>query len=268
MTINTNAILISDLDRQQVRDLIQWLKTNRPDLWEMAQTSQIVETPENTTRWQTIKNWSKEHFWVNSDSLHGSYHITHDLEKSARNTASVMNTSNWIDAVGNGPLFFFAFKSLTAWPALGMAIALSGLTLLAANALSSAVAQGRPGRRWWAGSALVGLIAINGLQTVATGIGVEVLNNVPELAQMAAGQALDKVVQTKAENLQVLKNTVPSDIQKCEQASKALEAMPRTTAIAEKAFQSRYVRLYGTFANRQPSPFPRKSCPFVSGQTD
>lgn len=250
MTINTNAILISDLDRQQVRDLIQWLKTNRPDLWEMAQNPQIKPVSDSKTHWQTAKDWLQEHLAVNPDSLHGSYHITHDLQRSARNTANVMTTSNWIDALGNAPLFFFAFKSLTVVPALGATLLLSGLTLLASNALSSAVAQGRPGRWWWASSALVGLIAINVLQTVATGIGVEVINNAPELGQMAAGRALEKIVGAQAENIQVLKNNMPADIGKCEQARQALETMPRNTAIAEKAFQSRYVRLYGTFASQ------------------
>lgn len=263
MPINTDAVLISDLDRQNVRDLIQWLKTNRPDLVDQVQNPQPPAEPTISTRVAQAKSVALSLAFVAPKSLHGGYHVTPELEKSAMGTAVVMSASNWIDAIGNFPIFFFAFKSLTFFPAAFMAIALSLPALVTGNALSAVVAQGHQGRWKLAISALVlGLIPLNILQTLATGIDVEVINNQPELAQMAAGQALERIVTAKQEQLQALENHVPREIQACRQERQALEAMPRTTPVEEKAFQSRYVRLFGTFVSQsQPMTLPLAQLP-------
>ena len=259
MTINTDAVLISDLDRQNVRDLIQWIKTNRPDLVEQVLNPKPPVKPTLFTR----INQASSLALVSPKSLHGGYHVTPELEKSATATAVVMSASNWIDTFCNFPVFFFAFKSLTFFPAAFMAIALSLPALVAGNALSAVVAQGHKGRWKLAISALVlGLIPLNVLQTVATGIGIEVINNQPELAQIAAGRALDNIAQAQQGNLKTLENNQPREIQDCQQGQQALEAMPRTTAIEEKNFQSRYVRLFGTFASQsQPITAPTEKLP-------
>lgn len=256
MTINTDAILITDGDRQQVRDLIQWLKTNRPDLVEKARNPDILQQEQDHA--QTFRGKIEQlqklvpgFTYVHPDSLHGHYHVTPDLKKSAKATAVVMTTSNWIDTVGNLPVFFFAFKSLTFLPALGMAVLLSIPVLAASNALSTAVAHGHKGRWKLAIAALVfGLIPLNILQTVTTGIGMEVINNQSALAQVAAGDALDNIVEAKQQNLQFAETNLHPDIAKCEEGRQELEAMPRRNAMEEKAFQSRYVRLYGTFSSQ------------------
>jgi len=236
MPINTDAVLITDLDRQNVRDLIQWIKTNRPDLVDQVLNPKPPTKPTLSNRMEQAKSLA----FVAPKSLHGGYHVTPELEKSATATAVVMSASNWIDTLGNFPVFFFAFKSLPFGLPLFMAIALS---VVAGNALSAVVAQGHKGRWKLAISALVlGLIPLNVLQTVATGIGIEVINKQPELAQMAAGRALDNIAQAEQTNLKALANNQPREIQDCQQGQQALEAMPRTTAIEEKAFQSRYVR--------------------------
>jgi hypothetical protein len=109
---------------------------------------------------------------------------------------------------------------------------------------------------------LLGLIPLNVLQTVATGIGIEVINNQPELAQMAAGQALDRIMASKQEQLQAVEKNAPREIGECRQERQALEAMPRTNPFEEKAFQSRYVRLFGTFASQaQPMTLPSAQLP-------
>jgi hypothetical protein len=263
MPINTDAVLITDLDRQNVRDLIQWLKTNRPDLVEQVLNPQPPAKPTLTTRMDQAKSLASSLAFVAPKSLHGGYHVTPELEKSATATAVVMSASNWIDTLGNFPVFFFAFKSLTFFPAALMAIALSMPALVAGNALSAVVAQGHKGRWKLAIAALMlGLIPLNVLQTVATGIGIEVINNQPELAQMAAGQALDRIVASKQEQLQAVEDNAPREIQECRQERQALEAMPRTTPFEEKAFQSRYVRLFGTFASQaQPMTLPLAQLP-------
>ncbi|WP_223343412.1 MULTISPECIES: hypothetical protein [unclassified Synechocystis] len=48
--------------------------------------------------------------------------------------------------MGNLPVFFFAFKSLSFLPALGIALLLSVPVLAASNALSTTITHGHKGR--------------------------------------------------------------------------------------------------------------------------
>ncbi|MFM1843452.1 MAG: hypothetical protein RLZZ490_2195 [Cyanobacteriota bacterium] len=241
----------------QTRDFIQWIKTNRPDLVAKARNPELLTTPTSDTHTHQTSSPLTSLAFVDPKSLHGPYHVTPELKKTAHATAVMMTTSNWIDIVGNAPLFFFTFQSLTALVAFLMTIALSVPILVAGNAISAVVAQGHKGRWKLMLTALAfGLVPLNVLQTVATGIGIEVLNNQSELTQIAAGQALDGIVASKEKQLRTVESNIPRDIQECRQERKALETMPRNTSAEEKAFQSRYVRAFGTFAS-QSKPMTR-----------
>ncbi len=263
MLTGKNSILISDLDRQTVLDLIQWLKTNRPDLLEKARNPKAFTEDVAHTKKINIPLEILNQIRVDPDSLHGQYRVTSELKKSAKATATVITASNWIDTAGNFPIFLFAFKSLTLIPSIGISLLLSIPVLLSANAISTAVTHGHRGRWKLALTALIlGLIPLNILQTIATGIGMEVLNNQSELAQMAAGKAVDNVLQVKEVTLTDKKKNVPNDLKICSQERQSLEEMPRNTPIEEKAFQSRYVRIYGTFKSQsQPTMLPIEQLP-------
>jgi hypothetical protein len=262
MVANQNAILISDADRQQLRDFLQWLRTTRPDLVEQVRNGSLLSQPlseETNSLWQSFLSY----LTVQPDSLHGHYYVTPDLKKSAQATATMMTASNVIDAIGNFSCFFFAFKSLTLAPALFLALAMTGGVLVSANAVSVATSYGHKGRRWLAAAALfLGLIPLNILQTMATGVGVEIFNNQSELAQLRAGDSLNAILQAKEDKLAQAKKDQPAAISECQQEKQALAALPRATATEEKAFQSRYVRLYGTWANQsQPMTLPFEQLP-------
>ena len=261
--INRHAILISDRDRQQLLDLLQWLYTTRLDLVEQIRAEDGPQ--EQPTRWSTLKACLGE-LWdlarVHPDSLHGHYRVTPELKKSARATAAAMTASNWIDAAGGMPIFFFAAKSFTLIPALGFSLVMTALVLHFGNALSVVSVQGRKGHITLAAAAFIPLILLNIVQTLATGIGAEVFNNQPELAQLRAREALDGMVKTQEENIRQLVAHPPVLVTECRQARQSLETMPRQTALQEKAFQSRYVRIYGTFQSQsQGSTVPWEKQP-------
>jgi hypothetical protein len=250
MTTEKNAVVISDRDRQEVLDLIQWLKTNRPDLVKKASTHDNTSEVSPEPLLNQLGQKALKQLWVDAQSLHGQYHVTSELEKSAAATTGIINTSNWLDIIGNFPIFLFAFKSLPFFLPFVAALLMSIPLLAASNACSTAVAQGHKGRWKLALAALtLGLIPLNILQTVASGIGFEVLNNQAELVQIEAGKALDSILESKQQNYKELKASSPVEILLCQQETQLLNKMPRFNPIDEKAFQSRYVRLFGTFAN-------------------
>jgi hypothetical protein len=262
--INRNAILISDLDRQQVQDFLQWVKTTRPDLVEKARNPQPIEAVSDPrTTVQKVFQKTLDLAIVHPDTLHGHYRVTPELKKSAWATAAILTTSNWIDAIGNFSCFFFVFKSLTLVPALGFACLMTGTVLVAVNAVSVGSAHGHKGR--WSlaiASLILGLIPLNILQTAATGIGVEVFNNQPELAQLRSKDSLEDILKVKENKLALALANQPKVINECQQEKQSLETMPRKTDLEEKAFQSRYVRIYGTFQSQsQPITLPLDQLP-------
>ena len=260
---NQNAILITDRDRQELKDFLQWLRTTRPDLVEKARSPySSAEIPKENCL-QAIIHKTFNLAIVHPDSLHGHYRVTPELKKSAWATASMMTTSNWIDAIGNFSCFFFAFKSLSLVPALGFACLMTGTVLVAVNAVSVGSAHGHKGR--WSlaiASLILGLIPLNILQTAATGIGVEVFNNQPELAQLRSRDSLEDILKVKKNKLALALANQPKVINECQQEKQSLETMPRKTDLEEKAFQSRYVRIYGTFQSQsQPMTLPLDQLP-------
>ena len=259
--INPHALLISDRDRQQLLDLLQWLRTTRPDLVEKSQNP--YQAPAKKKFLTQLTETASDLALVNPTDLHGHYRVTPALKKSAVTTAAVMTGSNLIDALGNFSVFFFAFKSLSLVPALGISVLMTVAVLKVANALCVASSHGHKGRWGWAMTALVlGLIPINILQTAATGVGAEIFNNASELAQLRASDSLQAILKTKDDKLTEAKKNLPPVITECQQEKQALEAMPRKNALEEKAFQSRYVRIYGTFQNQsQPLNLPLEQLP-------
>ncbi|MEB3190425.1 MAG: hypothetical protein VKL42_08800 [Snowella sp.] len=259
--IDPNAILISDRDRQQLLDFLQWLRTTRPDLVEKCRNP--YQAPEKKKALNQLAETAYDLAIVNPSDLHGHYRVTPALKKSAKATAAVMTGSNLIDALGNFSCFLFASKSLPFVLALGTSVTMTVVVIKMANALCVASSHGHKGRWGWAITALVcGLIPINILQTAATGVGAEIFNNAPELAQLRASDSLQAILKTKEEKLSQALANPPQVITECQREKQALETMARRTDLEEKAFQSRYVRIYGTFQNQnQPLNLPLEQLP-------
>lgn len=241
-----------DLDK--VRQAIAWIISTRPDLVEKAiritDTENYQETIVEPPLWKKALQKIKDLCIVNPNDLHGHVYVTKKIQKNSRITAKTITLSNILDAGFNFPLFYFCFQGLTPIIALAIALTSTGFVFASGNELSSAVARNKPDNRSWSIWACLGLIFLNILQTGATGVGIELINNRVELEEIYASQIANQYLakkQQKIENLATISDPIYQNVkEKCIQGEAILNSLNRNNPL----WDSYYVRLYGLYDER------------------
>ncbi|MBL1211110.1 hypothetical protein [Geminocystis sp. GBBB08] len=165
------------LDENQPPEAIGYIKSTRLDILEKAKLIQqgkyIPEEKQISSKVQKIIDVCI----VNPDDLHGKVYVTKDLEKNSKYTAGAITVANWINAFPNLPFLFFCFQNMGFLIASGAAVGITGGILSIGNIFGGAVARNKPGNKSWSQWAFFGLVTLNIIQTAASGIGIELINN-------------------------------------------------------------------------------------------
>ncbi len=240
---------------QIASEFLYWIKSH-PDYQHLVKSaktgqSKSSQDDDNLDMVMKVQKFLRDIFIANGDHFHGTAYVTKALKKEAKITASVVTISNLVDFVGNAPVFWFAFKSLGFLPAFGIALILDTLLLHGTNEVATAVAQGKKTNQTWAKTALLmGLIPLNILQTFASGVGAELFNNGSELNQIQAQRVLDETISKQAEVIENLNNFESPLYQSVQTRCLSGEAELKATTPSSPQWDSIYVRLYGTWQDK------------------
>jgi len=241
----------------RVRSDITWIISTRPDLVDKAkQIAQGTYDPkqDNSLNKDDKKflRFFRDLVLVNPDDLHGKVYVTDNVESRSHLTANSISIANGINGISNFPLFLFLVQStfLPIFAVMG-AIVATGSVLAIGNTLGASVAKCRKGNRSWSlWGGLLALVGLNILQTGATGIGVELMNNRSELNRIYATKMADNYLTDKENQiteLQQAENPIYLNVkERCDRGIAEFNGLapnhPNRDAL--------YVSLYGTFAQK------------------
>jgi hypothetical protein len=217
--------------------LLKHIEQN-PDYSELIEQSQ----GQTSEREALYSKWLKELqdlFIANPAEFHGTAYVTPELDQQAKMTARVTTLSSLLDFVGNQPLFLFAFAGVPlSWL---WAFALNVGLLKITNECSAVTSGKKHFNRPWAKAGMVGFIFLSLIKSVVSPVGVELLNNKPQLAQLRALE----LINAQEQKLDDLKNRpIPGyneAVKACEKSEQELTRMGR----AHPLWESTYVRTHG-----------------------
>ncbi|MBR8832275.1 MAG: hypothetical protein N5P05_003528 [Chroococcopsis gigantea SAG 12.99] len=190
------------------------------------------------------------------EDYYGKAYVTEVIKVEAKKTAGINTAANWIDGVSNLPLYVFSFKSLGLWGSFGAGLVLDVLVLWCCNLMAAKAVSTKPdyfkngGKGKLCSSAkgaIFGLIFLNVIKSVVSGVGVELLNNQSELNRQKADQVADvyldklKNTPTGLDNHQYIKA-----VSQCQSGQQDLKALQP----GDPRWDSTYVNIYGAYADR------------------
>ncbi|WP_319420338.1 hypothetical protein [Pleurocapsa sp. FMAR1] len=221
---------------------------NHPD----PEIREIVDLAKKGKPFQTIKTPIKEKlfylFFANPEEYYGRTFVTDDIKASAVQTAGAVSVSNLTDFASNFPVLFFAFTNIGLIPCLVVSSSINYFILLFGNYTAAAVSRGHKNSRSWSRSAAAGLISLNILQSLVSGVGMELFNNQSNLKQMLASQLIEEQ-KAKVDSLKDSKIEHPGYddyMQECTKGRQQLLELPAN----DPRRHTLYVRILGEYKDK------------------
>lgn len=124
--------------------------------------------------WKKLGSWLKELLTVDPSKLHGKAYVTEELESHSRSVAGMVTIANLINAGTAFPLLLLTMADMGL---LGLFLAAgTNLGLIKfGNQAGEVAAANKPGNQFWSETGLIGLICLNLLQSVVSGVGTQLL---------------------------------------------------------------------------------------------
>ncbi|MEA5523304.1 hypothetical protein [Limnoraphis robusta] len=192
-----------------------------------------------------VLKFFKNLIFANPEELHGKYYITPQSEEHSRLTARVISVGSIFNAITNQPLLFFAFKDFGMTLGLSASLILNLLIIKFTNDNGTAVAGRKYSHRAWSKVGAWGMIAMSIVQSVAAPVGMEAMNNSPELARLKATELIERQTQT-LEDMPVTTIAYERARQEYQDLLQKFQGMSRS----QGNWDTDYVRLFGAWEDR------------------
>ncbi|MCG9890578.1 MAG: hypothetical protein MH252_05855 [Thermosynechococcaceae cyanobacterium MS004] len=183
--------------------LYHWI-ADHPDYADLVEQAKHNTPAPALSPVQTRIAWVKNLFFANPDEFYGRAYVTKELVEQSNVTARVVSGSGLVDFVSNYSLFLVTFRGMGLLSPI-LALILDALLLKFANDCAAGASGHKPSIRPWARAGLVGLVGINIIRTLVSGVGTEMLLNAPAISELKA-QTLIVEHEQKIESLQSLPN--------------------------------------------------------------
>lgn len=238
------------LEQQSHQSLLEILSRD-PRYAHLLEVSPPVNPLQGDPRHQGLTKFLKSDnlihiFLADPRGLHGTAYVTPAVKKDSIVLANTISASNLLDFLTNWPLLFYAFNGLGPVFGLLLSGALNVGILKFGNEVATATARHRPQNRAFSKCALICLLALNTVQSLAAGPGVELLNSGSALSEQKAS---DLIAMKKEQVEQLAERKTPQyDAVKasCQQGEQELNSLNRD----HPRWDSIYVRLFGSYTQR------------------
>ena len=194
--------------------LISWLKNEREDLVKTAEAkyqSKIAKVIDQLVVPETKRLFFRMLFIVFADPnvFDGRSILSGDSKQHAQLTSGVVSGATLINAMTNAPILLYAF-AYAGIAALPLSTSLNFVILWWTNQTGTTAASRKRGNRLWSITGAVAFLAMSTVQSLASGIGAELINNQEGIstrkAELVAQEYIDKLDRsyenwrTKAQN--------------------------------------------------------------------
>ncbi len=152
----------------------------------LAESEKSLQPPKSRFR------WLRKLVLADPEDFHGKSFVTEELEKHSKITAGFVSGTNLLNFFTNSPLFYYAFEGIGSGPAFILMLAVDLIILKLTNFCGTAAAGGKKGIRCWSLTAVIAFMTMGILQSVVSGMGVELINNRSTLATLRAEEIINK----------------------------------------------------------------------------
>ena len=228
--------------QQQNSELIELAK-------QMSQDGKEIRPLESHNHWGKVGSWLKELFTVDATTLHGKAYVTEEIESHSRAVADMGTVANAINIATALPLLLIAMADI---PFFGLFLALGtgiGLLKFSNKAVEIAAAK-KPGNQFWSEIGLAGVIFLNLIQSVVSGVGTQLILDKSGISNHFADEMVYEQtiapLEAKVENYQFDPNAIAS-LQECQRLEAELLNVEANTSESSRLFE----QAYGRYAESQ-----------------
>ena len=199
--------------------------------------------------WKKTGNWLKELFTVDERKLHDKAYVTEELESHSRSVAGMVTIANLINAGTAFPLLLLTMADMGIFGLLLAAGTNLGLIKFG-NQAGEVAAANKPGNQFWSETGLIGLILLNLLQSVVSGVGTQLLLDQANISNRFADEMIHKQtiapLEAQVKEYQFDPDEIESK-QQCQALETKLIKVQANTSQSSRLFD----RAYGSFGEYQ-----------------
>lgn len=199
--MNEQGFQENERNSQEINNLLSYIQNNYPKLDQKAKIYCKNNKDPKSSSYKTIHLNDVDLSWglvANPDDYHGKELVSENLIKESNKLSTTVTCSNIINVLFCSPLFYYAFSFLGNVFSAYIATVLSSVLLLKfSNSTASGVASRKKGNQVSPLIAAIGLLSINGLLTVGSGIGAELWMNESNLVEQFAKEKAEEIIKNK-----------------------------------------------------------------------
>ena len=206
--------------------------------------------------WHKLGKWLKKLLTVDPQKFHGKAYLTEDLESHSCSVASMVTIANLINAGTAYPLLLLTMADMGLLRGLLATATNLGLVMFS-NQAGEVAAANKPGNRVWSEVGLAGVIFLNLIQSLVSGVGTQLLLDQANISKyMADDLVREQIVdplEGKVEEYQFNPDAIASK-EKCQELETQLTYVKANTSKSSRL----YSQAYGSWADSQ-LPLERRS---------
>lgn len=204
---------------------------------------------------KSIKNF----FWADPSRFHGKGYGNSKFIRDAEITANIVNSSNTLDFITNYPLLLFLFSDISGPFKFIVALLFNLFILKFTKECAAGSSSYHRNNRSWSASASLGFIGLSIIQSLSSGVSVELTLNQSGLINLKASEIIDaktSQVRKSAEELRTQKlstTTHKKDRSNCNKYKSKIENLQENNKATslDAEFNQAYIDAYGERANEK-----------------